>query len=69
MDRKITIFHSPLKTVQTKGRRVALHLLESVKSELKRMKKEGHIVRLNRSDEDCFIILVVISRKKIKIVN
>ena len=32
--------------------------------ELNRMKKEGHIVKLNKSDEDCFISPIVITRKK-----
>ena len=64
MDRKITHFHSPFKPIQTKGRRVPLHLLESVKVELNRMEQEGHIVKLSKCDEDCFISPIVITRKK-----
>ena len=40
---KITHFHEPLKPIQRKGRRVPLHLLDSVKTELNRLKSEGHI--------------------------
>ena len=64
LDRKIIHFHSPFKPIQTKGRRVPLHLLDNVKMELNRMEKEGHIVRLNKCDEDCFISPIVITRKK-----
>ena len=64
LDKKIRHFYSPFKLIQTKGRRVPLHLLESVKSELNKMEKEGHIVKLNKCDEDCFISPIVITRKK-----
>ena len=64
LDRKITHFHSPFKPIQMKGRRVPLNLLNNVKMELKRMEKEGHIVKLNKCDEDCFISPIVITRKK-----
>ena len=64
LDRKITHFHSPFKPIQSKGRRVPLHLLDNVKMELNRMEKEGHIVKLNKCDEDCFKSLIVITRKK-----
>ena len=64
LDRKITHFHSPFKPIQTNGRRVPLHLLDNVKMELNRMKKEGHIVKLNKCDEDCFISPIVITREK-----
>ena len=63
-DRKVTHFHSPFKPIQTKGRRVPLHLLDNVKTELNRMEKEGHIIKLNKCDEDCFISPIVITRKK-----
>ena len=64
LDRKVTHFHSPFKPIQTNGRRVPLHLLNNVKPELKRMEKEGHIIKLNKCDEDCFISPIVITRKK-----
>ena len=43
-DRKITDFHSPFKPIQTKGRRVPLHLLDSVKGELSRIEKKRGIL-------------------------
>ena len=64
LDRKVTHFHYPFKPIQTKGRIVPLHLLDNVKMELNRMEKEGHIVKLNKCDEDCFISPIVITRKK-----
>ena len=64
MDRKFTHFHSPFKPIQTKCRIVPLHLLDSVKVELNRMKKEGQSVKLSKCDEDCFISPIVIKRKK-----
>ena len=64
LDRKVTLFHSPFKPIQTKGRKVPLHLLNKVKTELNRMEQKGHIVKLNKSDEDCFISPIVITRKK-----
>ena len=64
LNRKITHFHSPFKPIRTKGRRVPLHLLDNVKTELNRMEKEGHIVKLNKCDEDCFISPIGITRKK-----
>ena len=60
----MTHFHSPFKPIQTKGRRVPLHLLDNVKMELNRMETEEHIVKLNNCDEDCFISPIVITRKK-----
>ena len=64
LDRKVTHFHSPFKPIQTKGRRLPLHLLDSVKVELNRMEKKGHIVKLSKSDEDAFISPKVITLKK-----
>ena len=64
MDRKITHFHSPFKPFQTKGRRVPLHLLDSVKVESNRMEKEGHILKLSKCEEDCFISPKMITMKK-----
>ena len=63
-DRKVTHFHTPFKPIQSKGRRVPLHLLAGVNEELKRMEKEGHIIKLEKCDEDCFISPIVITRKK-----
>ena len=63
---KITQFHEPLKPIQLKGRRVPLHLLDSVKTELNRLKAEGHIKKLDNCDEDRFISPIVITCKKDK---
>ena len=41
LDSKITHFHTPFKPIQTKGRRLSLHSLESVKVELNRMEKRN----------------------------
>ena len=63
---KITHFHEPLKPIQLKGRRVPLHLLDAVKTELNRLKAEGHIKKLENCDEDRFISPIVITCKKDK---
>ena len=63
---KITHFHEPLKPIQLKGRRVHLHLLDSVTTELNRLKDKGHIKKLENYDEDRFISPIVITCKKDK---
>ena len=63
---KITHFHEPLKPIQLKGRRVPLHLLDSIKTELNRLIDERHIKKLENCDEDRFISLIVITCKKDK---
>ena len=63
---KITHFHEPLKPIQLKGGRVPLLLLDSVKTELNRLKDEGHIKKLENCGEDRFISPIVITRKKDK---
>ena len=63
---KITHFHEPLKPIQHKGKRVPLHLLDSVKTELSRLKDEGHIKKLENCDEDRFLSPIVITCKKDK---
>ena len=63
-DRKVTHFNSPFKPKQSKGRRVPLHLLAGVNEELKRMETEGHIIKLEKCDEDCFISPIIITREK-----
>ena len=63
-DRKVSHFYTTFKPIQSKGRRVPLHLLAGVNEELKKMEKEGHIIKLEKSDEDCFISPIVITRKK-----
>ena len=63
---KITHFHEPLNPIQLKGRRVPLHLLDSVKTELNKLKDEGHIKKLENCYEDRFINPIVITCKKDK---
>ena len=58
---KLTHFHEPLKPIQLKGRRVPLHLLDSVKTELNRLKSERHNKKLENCDEDRFISPIVIT--------
>ena len=69
MDRVITHFHFPFKSIHTKSRRVLLHLLESVKSELNSMEKDGHILKFHKCDEECFISPIAITRKKMAVIN
>ena len=47
-DRKVTHFHTPFKPIESKGRKFPLHLLAGVNEELKRMAKEGHIIKLDK---------------------
>ena len=61
---KFTHFHEPLKQIRLKGRRVPLHLLDSVRTELNRIKDEGHIKKLENCDKDRFISPIVITSKK-----
>ena len=63
---KFTHFHEPLKPIQLKGRQVPLHLLDSVKTELNRIKDEGHIKKLENCDEDRYISPIVITCEKDK---
>ena len=63
---KITFFHEPLRPIQLKGRRVPLNLLETVKTELKRLKSGGNIKKLQNCDEDRIISSIVITLKMVK---
>ena len=58
-DRKVTHFYSPFKPTESKG----------LNEELKRMETEGHIIKLEKCDEDCFISPIVITRKKMLRLN
>ena len=61
---KITHFHEILKTIQLKGKRVPLHLLYLVKTEINRLKDEGRFKKLENCDEVRFISPIVITCKK-----
>ena len=63
---KVTHFHEPQKSIQLKGRRVPLHLLDSVETELNRLKDEGHFKKIENCGEDRFIRPIVIDCKKDK---
>ena len=63
-DRKLIHFRSPFKPVQSKGRRVPLHLHVGVNEEFKKMETEGHIIKLEKCEKDGFISPIVITRKK-----
>ena len=63
---KNTHIHEPFKPIQLKGRRVPLHLLDSVKTKLNGLKDEGHIKKLENCDEDRFISPKIITCKKEK---
>ena len=63
-DRKVTHFHTPFKPIQSNSRRVPLQLLAGVNEELKRMEKEGQLIKLEKCDEDCLIRPIIITRKK-----
>ena len=63
---KITHFHEPLKPIQHKGKQIPLHLLDSAKTELNRLKDEGHSKKLENCDKDRFISPIVITCKKDK---
>ena len=66
---KITHLHEPLKPIHLKGRRVALHLLDPVKTELNRLKSEGNMKKLENCDKDGFINPIVNTCKKDKSVK
>ena len=66
---KITHFHEPLKPIQLKGRRVPLHLLDSVETELNRIKNEEHNKKVEKCEEDRFISPIVITCKKDKTIK
>ena len=58
---KIIHFH---ETIRLKGRRVPLHLLVSVKTELNQLKSEEHIKKLENCDKNRFISPIVITCKR-----
>ena len=60
---KITHFHEPLKPIQLRGRHVPLHLFDSVKTDLNRLKSKAHLKKLENCDEDRFISPIVITCK------
>ena len=59
-----SVFKDPLVPVQEKGRRVPIHVQDKVGTEIKKLIKEGHIVKLNKCTSDHFVAPVVITAKK-----
>ena len=55
--------------IQQKARPTPYHLKQSVKNELYRLIKSGHLQRLEAIEEDCFVLPVVHTVKKNKTVN
>ena len=59
-----TYFNEPLKPIQVKGKRIPIHLLPKVKSCIDQLLRDGHIEKLSRCSEDCFISPIVITAKR-----
>ena len=55
--------------IQQKARPIPYHLQDDEKNELDRIKKSGHLQRLETIEEDCFVSPVVITVKKDKTVK
>ena len=58
-----TLFKSPLIPIQEKGRRVPIHIQTKVGAEIKKLIREGHIVKLDKCTSDHFVAPVVITAK------
>ena len=58
------MFKDPLVPIQEKGRRVPIHIQDKVGTEIRKLTKEGHIVKLNKCTSDHFVAAVVITAKK-----
>ena len=57
-----TYFNEPLKPIQVKGKRIPIHLLPKVC--IDQILRDGHIEKLSRCSEDCFISPIVITAKR-----
>ena len=55
--------------MKQKARPVPLHLQEDVRRELEKLKKSGHLEKINDVDEDCFVSPVIITVKSDKSVK
>ena len=47
-----------------KGKRIPIHLLPKIKQCIEQLLRDGHIEKLSRCSEDCFIAPIVITAKK-----
>ena len=59
-----TYFNEPIKPIQVKGKRISIHLLPKVKLCIDQLLRDGHIEKLSRCSEDCFISPIVITAKR-----
>ena len=59
-----TYFNEPIKPIQVKGKRIPIHLLPKVKLCIDQLLRDGHIEKLSRCSEDCFISPIVITAKR-----
>ena len=59
-----TLFKSPLIPIQEKGRRVPIHIQTKMGAEIKKLIREGNIVKLHKCTSDQFVAPVVITAKK-----
>ena len=59
-----TYFNEPIKPIQVKGKRIPIHLLPKVKLCIDQLLSDGHIEKLSRCSEDCFISPIVITAKR-----
>ena len=59
-----TYFNEPIKPIQVKGKRIPIHLLPKVKLCIDQLLRDGHIKKLSRCSEDCFISPIVITAKR-----
>ena len=66
---KITHFHESLKPIQLKCRHVPLHLLDSVKTELNRLKKRNTLRNWKIAMKIVFFSPIVITCKKDKLIK
>ena len=57
-----TYFNESIKPV--KGKRISIHLLPKVKLCIDQLLRDGHIKKLSKCFEDCFIYHIVITAKR-----
>ena len=59
-----TYFNEPIKPIQVKGKHIPIHLLLKVKLCIDQLLRDGHIEKLSRFSENCFISPIVITAKR-----
>ena len=59
-----TYFNEPIKPIQVKGKHIPIHLLPKIKLCIEQLLTDGHIEKLSRCSEDCFISPIVITAKR-----